>query len=230
MVALTVWQLRWGYFLSAMFALALPVFMPGWRKAWIAWPIFLIALWPIAQEWDAVLYPDKKTEHRRELERAEAVALRNIVDGKSGENGGPFLAPWWLSPSIAYWSRQPGVAGSSHESLPGTVDSARFFLSKSEEEGLVILQARGVRWILADDALRVIGNSAALLGVPPPESCMAQTLAPRGALGPGDSMMIGKVITSGMLPPTARENSFFKVWRIDEPGKQRRQQNDELVP
>ena len=29
------------------------------------------------------------------------------------------LAPWWLSPPLAYWSGQPAVAGSSHEALPG---------------------------------------------------------------------------------------------------------------
>ena len=39
----------------------------------------------------------------------------------------PLLAPWGLSPSISYWSGQPAVAGSSHESLSGIAASARFF-------------------------------------------------------------------------------------------------------
>ena len=40
-----------------------------------------------------------------------------------------FLAPWWLSPALAYWSRQPGVAGSSHQACRARWKRARFFLA-----------------------------------------------------------------------------------------------------
>jgi hypothetical protein len=75
----------------------------------------------------------------------------------------PFLAPWWLSPSIAYWSGQPGVAGSSHESLEGIADSARFFLSENLQEEREILAKRDVVWVFAYDSERVAKNSATIL-------------------------------------------------------------------
>jgi hypothetical protein len=75
----------------------------------------------------------------------------------------PFLAPWWLSPSIAYWSGQPGVAGSSHESLNGIEESARFFLSENLEQAHEILDTHRVAWVLAYDSDRVAQNSAAVL-------------------------------------------------------------------
>jgi hypothetical protein len=74
-----------------------------------------------------------------------------------------FLAPWWLSPSIAYWSGQPGVAGSSHGSLNGTVESARFFLSENLEQAHEIPDKHRVVWVLAYDSDRVAQNSAAVL-------------------------------------------------------------------
>jgi len=221
LVGLTVWQVRWGYFLAAVFVLALPVFMPALRKTWVAWLLFVIALWPVAQDWDARLFPDAEAQRDLAVRRAEAVALRSIVAGKTGANGGPFLAPWWLSPPIAYWTGQPGVAGSSHQSLPGIVDTARFYLSANGDEAVAILRARGVRWILADDPEREISTGAALLAVTPPAVTMAALLAPRGAQRnaqpPGDewpAAPTARVIYGSVFPPMELENSFFKIWRV----------------
>jgi len=208
-LGLTVWQIRWGYFLAAVFVLALPIFMPAWRKAWVAWLVFVIALWPVAQDWDARLFPNAAAQQNLAMKRAEAVALRSIVSGKTGENGGPFLAPWWLSPSIAYWTGQPGVAGSSHESLPGTVDAARVYLAADAEAALPILRARGVAWILSDAPERVVPTSAALLGVAPPEKCLAQELARHFREEPWSSSIIPE---TGLARPLG--NDFFQVWRV----------------
>jgi hypothetical protein len=95
----------------------------------------------------------------------------------------PFLAPWWLSPSIAYWSGQPGVAGSSHESLKGTEDSAHFFLSEDLEQARSILQKDNVAWLFAYDSQRVTQNSAAVLNatVPPYPLCRVLDRTPRQA-------------------------------------------------
>ena len=71
-----------------------------------------------------------------------------------------FLAPWWLSPSIAYWSGQPGVAGSSHEALDGTVDAARFFAQRRPTTARGILANAQVEWVIAYDWDRVAQNSA----------------------------------------------------------------------
>lgn len=181
-VALTVWQVRWGYFLAIIFVLVLPWQMPALRRPWIAWLVFLISLWPVAQEWDGELFPDEPMKEHDSIQRAEKVRLREVVLPMAGE--GPFLAPWWLSPSIAYWTEDPGVAGSSHEGLSGIVDSARFFLADNADDAGTILRAREVRWVLADDASRVIGTSAIILGVAPPAKTMARILAENAGEAP----------------------------------------------
>jgi hypothetical protein len=208
-LALTVWQIRWGYFLAVVFVLALPLFTPVLRRWWIAWPLFLAALWPVAEDWDARLFPDEIAQRDYAVKRAEVVALRSIVSVKTGANGGPFLAPWWLSPPIAYWTGQPGVAGSSHESLPGTVDAARVYLAHDAETALPILRARRVAWILSDAPERVIPTSAALLGVPAPEKCLAHELARHFHEEPWSSSIIPE---KGVPRPLG--NDFFQVWRV----------------
>jgi hypothetical protein len=55
------------------------------------------------------------------------------------------------------------VAGSSHESLNGIADSARFFLSEDLQQAREILQKHRAAWVCAYDADRVAQNSAAVL-------------------------------------------------------------------
>ena len=208
-LGLTVWQLRWGYFLAAVFVLALPVFMLALRRAWLAWTVFVIALWPVAQDWDARFFPTDSAQERRAMKRAEAVALRSIVSTKTGANGGPFVAPWWLSPPISYWTGQPGIAGSSHESLPGTVAAARIYLAPDADAALPLLRARRVAWILADAPERVVPTSAALLGVPPPEECLATELA-----RPFREGALGSAIIPDPAAPRAQGNVFFQIWQV----------------
>ena len=208
-LGLTVWQIRWGYFLAVVFVLALPLFMPVWRKAWIARTAFAIALWPVAQDWDARLFPDAAAQRDLAVQRAETAALRSIVAPMTGANGGPFLAPWWLSPAIAYWTGQPGVTGSSHESLPGTVDAARVWLAPDAAAALPILRARGVAWILADAPERTVPTSATLLGVPPPGKCLAQELARPFPEEPPDFPLVPETAA-----PRPQGFDFFHIWRV----------------
>jgi hypothetical protein len=88
----------------------------------------------------------------------------------------PFLAPWWLSPSIAYWSGQPAVAGSSHESLSGIEDSARFFLADDWRKAREILENRKVSWVIAYDFERVAQNSSVILGLAVPRRALCSVL------------------------------------------------------
>ena len=88
----------------------------------------------------SICFPRKSARNSKACSAAESAALRNLVVAAIGSRGGPFLASWWLSPAIAYWSRQPGVAGTSHESLPGIVDTARFFLSTDPASAAAILR------------------------------------------------------------------------------------------
>jgi hypothetical protein len=167
---LTLWQVRWGYFLALVFALSLPWQLAMLRRWWIVWPVFVIALWPVAQDWDIKLFPEDHPEldieKKRSLARLEAVRLREAAEIMRSTERLPFLAPWWLSPSISYWSGQPGVAGSSHQSLPGIVASARFFLAPGPADAERIAQQLGVRWLLTDDPERLVATSQALLGGP----------------------------------------------------------------
>jgi hypothetical protein len=195
---LTVWQARWGYFLAIVFAWSLPWQMQAVRKLvdllmarvapsmpgpvpallrwWFVWPLFVASLWPMLKDWDGRLYPDGLVEDRETMQRAELVDLRGTAVDGIGAHGGAFLASWWLSPAIAYWSHQPGVAGTSHESLPGIVDTAHFFLSTDPDEAAAVLRQRPVRWVVAGDPAQEVSTSSTLLGVQPAGETLAATL------------------------------------------------------
>jgi hypothetical protein len=175
-LGLTIWQARWGYFLGIVFAWTLPWQMQALRKWWLVWPVVIVGLWPVLGDWDARLFPKEESHDRQTMKRDEVVALRDLSAEAIGEKGGSFLASWWLSPAIAYWSGQPGVAGTSHESLPGIVDTARFFLSTDPKAAAEILRRRKVHWVVADDPEHEIDTSSTLLGVVRPDDCLAVTL------------------------------------------------------
>jgi hypothetical protein len=205
-LALTCWQVRWGYFLALVFALSLPVQVEVLaRRQWIAGVLWFIGLWPMAREWDDAIFND---ERARLVQRMEKKALREIAEFQGSRNAGPFLAPWWLSPPVAYWSRQPGVAGSSHQSLPGILDSARVFLSPDVGAALLILRERRVAWVLADVPERMVPTSATLLGVSAPEHCFAHDLMHNVLPEPWTLALVPE----RSLPRT--EHEFFKVWRV----------------
>lgn len=175
--ALSLWQARWGYFLGIAFAWTLPWQMQALRRNWAAWLFFIAGWWPIMEDWDHRLFLEDEVQDQRNMKQVELVALRDLSEKAIGAHGGAFLASWWLSPAIAYWSHQPGVAGTSHESLSGIVDSARFFLSNDPAAAAAILRQRQVRWVVADDDSHEIETSRTLLGVKPPEKPLASVLA-----------------------------------------------------
>jgi hypothetical protein len=186
LLGLSVWQLRWGYFLLLAFAMALPWMLRAFRSNGIAWFAFAIGLWPLGKSWRQTLHPPEKFAEDQSWKRMSQARLRTIaVVMQSGPRAG-FLAPWWMSPQIAYWSGQPGVAGTSHQSLPGIVDTARFYLSTDDAKAGEILQRRNVGWVVADDAsfdirerdrLLAITNSEIVLGVRAAEEPLALILA-----------------------------------------------------
>ncbi len=178
---LTCWQARWGYFLALLAALTLPWQLEGVfgqsRRAFLGYACWLLLMLPVLREFDRrldVLFHSSAADRDRV---AEAAALREVADflrREAPDESLPrgVLAPWWDSPALAYWSGQPAVAGSSHESLPGIADTARFFLVPAGEENLarLMLRRRCVRWVVAADPARVLPNSAAVLARPTPES------------------------------------------------------------
>ncbi|MEO7167720.1 MAG: hypothetical protein ABI016_11875 [Chthoniobacterales bacterium] len=173
---LTFWEARWGYFFAVLFVLTLPAQLSVVRRKWLASLLALIALLPLLQFWDGRLWPNEELAQARAADRRAAVEWRAVASSLAGRPREAVLAPWWLAPATAYWSGQPVVAGSSHESLPGIVESARFFLATGPETAREILQGHAVRWVLADDSERVLENSAALLGVAILPGALGQTL------------------------------------------------------
>jgi hypothetical protein len=180
---LTIWQARWGYFFVLMFALAIPALLGPIKSGAAVWIAFVLSLFPILRDWDEKLWPNETQLASRVERRIESTQIRGIALSLRSSDAHPFLAPWWLSPSIAYWSEQPGVAGSSHESLSGIEDSARFFLSEDLQSARTILYKRHVAWVFAYDSERVAQNSAAILNqaVPPNPLCRALDRTPSQA-------------------------------------------------
>lgn len=180
---LTAWQIRWnavfGVFscLLAGLAFSLP------RRWWITGIAAIFQFWPIAAEWDRSLYPSPADRARREEDAQEKILLRRVAYTLQAGPEGSFLAPWWLSPPLAYWSGRPGVAGSSHQSLPGTVDSSRFFLAPNSVSAVDILTRRSISYVIAYDADRIRAVSEGILGENAPQPSLGDVLwkAPRNA-------------------------------------------------
>lgn len=171
--SLTIWQARWGYFFVLIFALTLPVLLAPIKSRVAVWTAFILSIFPILGAWDQKLWPNEEQLASRVEKQIESAQIRELALSLRSSDVHPFLAPWWLSPSIAYWSGQPGVAGSSHESLNGIEDSGRFFLSDDLQQAREILQKRRVAWVFVYDSDRVAQNSAAILNerVPPHPLC-----------------------------------------------------------
>jgi hypothetical protein len=163
---LTIWQARWAYFFISIFAIVLPSLLEPVKSRAAVWIAFILSIFPILRDWDEKLWPSQPELARRIEHRHESIELRELALMIQSSERHAFLAPWWLSPAITYWSGQPGVAGSSHESLDGIAESARFFLSDDWHKARLVLQTHEVAWILAYDADRVAENSAALIGTP----------------------------------------------------------------
>jgi hypothetical protein len=166
---LTIWQARWAYFFVLIFAIALPALLEPIKSRAAVSIAFILSIFSVLRDWDARLWPNEAEFTRRIEQRNESMQLRELAINLRSPETYPFLAPWWLSPAIAYWSGQPSVAGSSHESLEGNEQSARFFLSQDWQTARKILENRRVAWVVAYDFERLARNSSAILGLPVPQ-------------------------------------------------------------
>ena len=166
---LTIWQARWGYFFVLIFALAMPLLLGPIKSRAAVWLAFFLSIFPMLRDWDEKLWPNDAQLADRVAARNESAQLRELALSLRSSENHPFLAPWWLSPEITYWSGQPGVAGSSHESLPGIEDSARFFVGQDWGTVRKLLENHKVTWVIAYDSERVAQNSAGILGMAVPQ-------------------------------------------------------------
>jgi len=173
---LTVWQARWSYFFLSIFAISLPTLLGPIKSRAAVWIAFALSILPTLQFWDGRLWPNDLEMARRIENRNESAQLRDLALLIRSTETHPFLAPWWLSPAISYWSAQPGVAGSSHEALDGITDSARFFLADDLRSARQLLQNRRIEWVFCYDWDRLGPNSAELLGRNVPERAVGRIL------------------------------------------------------
>jgi hypothetical protein len=167
-----------------IFALALPALLAPIKSSVAVWIAFVLSIFPILRDWDERLWPNETQFAERIERRIESTQIRDLAVSLRTPEVHPFVAPWWLSPSITYWSGQPGIAGSSHEGLSGIEESARFFLSEDLQEAREILEKRHVAWIIAYDSDRVAQNSAAILNEPVPREPLCRVLDRRPSQAP----------------------------------------------
>ncbi len=189
---LTIWQARWSYFFVVMFVITLPELLAPIKSRGAVWTAFVLSMLPALQFWDGQIWPNETDSAGRIEHRNEAIQLRELAMTIRSAETHPFLAPWWLSPSIAYWSGQPGIAGSSHEALDGIAESARFFLGNDLQGGREILRNRRVDWVLAYDWERVAQNSASLLGASFPDHAIGRILDRTPGLAPPFLVLAGQ--------------------------------------
>ncbi len=163
----TLMEARWGYFFGLIYAMSLPWQLSLFRWKWAVWTLFILSLWPMAREWEAQLYPDMAGEFHREAVLNDRRRLRQAADFIREKAPGPILAPWWWSPALVYWSGQPAVAGSSHESLEGIVDTARFFTATDGLTAKGICDAHYVETVVTGSPGSIDANSLNILAQPP---------------------------------------------------------------
>jgi hypothetical protein len=198
---LTFVHARWGYFFILFLAMSLPWALSVPRSQAFAGLVFVISLWPVASAWDHTLFPDEATFRARSEQLADSLALRDAALQLRGKPRRGVIAPWWFSPAVVWWSGQPAVGGSSHQSLPGIRDSARFFLSDGGEAAEGILRSRKVGYVIGYEPDRVESNSAELLGAGVPPRSMIRTL-----FGPPQQ------VPTFLLPVYG--NRFFRVFEV----------------
>ncbi|MGC1481373.1 MAG: hypothetical protein WA771_12760 [Chthoniobacterales bacterium] len=173
---LTIWQVRWSPFFIIPAALLLPAALSAIPSRVAASVIYALSLWPLASDWDARLFPDQTQRSALAEQRTENVLLRQTSSALRSDTITPVLAPWWLCPAIAYWSGQPCVGGSSHQSLPGIVDTSRFYLARTLVEADEIITKREVKAVVAYEPDRLISTSATLLDRPPSSNVLATSI------------------------------------------------------
>lgn len=197
---LSLYHARWGYFLALVFAMSLPWVLKGFPKPWLGWLLFIGSLWPVAAEWDRRLYPDDEAFRARVENIADAVALREAALVLRELPTGGVVAPWWFCPATVWWSGQPCIGGTSHQSLPGIVESCQFYLGVEPDPAF--LRKRKVGYVFAYEPERLVSNSRQILGLQTDSPVLAESL-----------------YISRNEPPDGLKrifaNQFFKVYQVD---------------
>jgi hypothetical protein len=201
MLGLTFYHARWGYFLALVFAMSLPWALPALRWPVLACGVVVVAFWPVAAEWERILYPDEQAFLAQAEKVADAVALREAALELRGQPLGGVVAPWWFCPAVVWWSGFPCIGGTSHQSLPGITDSSVLYLAEDAAAVEPMLVRRGVKYVIAYEPERVVANAEQILGVRAGEVTLAEVLYKH----PRETPRGWKLIFA---------NRFFKVYQV----------------
>ena len=138
-----------------------PEFSGRWYRVSLG-VIVIVSLWPIARWWEGWIFPAESRISEAMEYREEMGQLRRIATGIRGGEVQPFLAPWYLSPAVSYWSDQPSVSQFTCLGGEGLDFATGFFASDDVAEKCDALIAMGVRWIICDAPDRFDRNARAL--------------------------------------------------------------------
>lgn len=184
LIALYFWQVRWAPYTATGLALLAPFaienftrVLPSWsrsglgRRILAAGCVFSV-VWEPLREWDRLIFAPEARARRMEI-FSDGLALHQVSGGlrafmaaenHSSDDSRGILAPYWLCPPLTYWSGLPCVGGTSHQSLPGIMATAEFFLSPEWPTAEAVIRSRKVRWVVSEAAERTIPTSEVLLG------------------------------------------------------------------
>ncbi|MDR1192124.1 MAG: hypothetical protein LBK60_10780 [Verrucomicrobiales bacterium] len=165
-LALYLTQQRWGYCFAAAGMFALFACLPDTLK--LRWKILILSLHFFPMLCLHVEELQKLAEHQTP---PLTVTLREAaLHIKHAGTDGAILAPWWLSPALLYYSDRPIVASSSHESIAGITDSARFYTARDFHAAYDLLNRRQVAWVIAYRPELLYRNSMQILTGAPVQS------------------------------------------------------------
>jgi hypothetical protein len=152
---LSIWQLRWFPFFVCLagflILIAWPWLSRNWKIGVVALQITPLLIWT-AIEWNQRLFP---MENARLLSRA----LETLPEE------GAIMAPPRHAGQVIYETGRPVVAGPSPQSLPGILETARFYTTDDFRVATQILEERNVDTILLSRPEKLIGRCAYLMGI-----------------------------------------------------------------
>ncbi|MES2307982.1 MAG: hypothetical protein V4507_03900 [Verrucomicrobiota bacterium] len=160
LVLVTMMQRRWLYF-SIIPPLLLVALM--WKHLSVSWR------WGVGVAF-AINIVFSTVSLKRPDDQEQTFAVETRVLAQSIKEPGAIIAPWWISPSLLYFSDHPIVASTSHQSIDGIVDVSQFYLDSRWLESEKMFHDRKVHWIVGYDEDRVLLNASEVLGVPLPKN------------------------------------------------------------
>jgi len=150
---LALWQLRWFPFFVTLAGFLImngwPHLSRNWKVTAAVLQILPLLVWNVI-EWNRL----------QPLQTSQALsqALEAIPEN------GPVLGPPKHSGQIAFETGSPVVAGPSPQSLPGILETARFYTTDDFRVADQLLRERNVKWIIVTRPDSLIAESAELLG------------------------------------------------------------------